>query len=196
MILGRNGVGKTTMFKLLLGHVFQDKGNIVIANNLKIGAVIEEPTFYENLSAEDNLKYFEILYGVNPKLNELLKLVGLDCNNKQAVKKYSVGMRKRLSLARALINNPDVLILDEPLNGLDPVGIKDIKDLIKQINYEKNITILISSHLIRETEGLASHYCILHNGSIIEKISAESLIKSDTDITKWFIESTGGVLNG
>lgn len=166
-LLGLNGAGKTTLLKLTIGLLNKNSGEI-INNSNKISAIIETPTFYENLTGFQNLKYHAILTGTSDEeINNALSDVSLDHSDKRAVKKYSLGMKQRLGLARAILSNAPLLLLDEPFIGLDPAGVHDIKEIIRKLNQERNVTILLSSHLIKETEALATHYAILHNGSIV-----------------------------
>ena len=143
---------------------------------LKIGSLIETSGLYKNATAYENLKRFSILYGSNEKeINEILKIVGLSETGKKKVKDFSLGMRQRLGIAIALLNNPELLLLDEPINGLDPEGIKDIRDVIVKLNKEKNITFLISSHLLDELSKIVTRYGIINKGELIEEIDAKEL---------------------
>lgn len=178
-LLGLNGAGKTTMMKIALGMVEADSGECEFGyneNDNGIGAIIETPTFFENMTAYENLKYYALLIGCDD--NEIIKsldLLGLDWQNKKKVKKYSLGMKQRLALARAIMGNPSFIILDEPLNGLDPAGIIEIKELLYKLNKERGVTIFLSSHLIRETDNLATHYAILHNSKILTQFNKEEI---------------------
>lgn len=168
--LGPNGAGKTTTMKLIIKILKQNSGTIKFynENNIKIGSLIEEPAFYENLTAMENLEVMRKLLKF-PKDNilETLKLVGLDNEKNKLSKYYSLGMKQRLGLALALVNKPNLLILDEPTNGLDPQGIIEIRNLLKFLNEKQNVTILISSHQLNEINNLATRIGIINNGKII-----------------------------
>ena len=143
---------------------------------MKVGSLIEAPGLYKNASAYENMKRFSILYGADEsKINEILNMVGLDNTGKRKAKDFSLGMRQRLGIAIALLGEPELLILDEPINGLDPEGIKEIRDVIVKLNKEKNITFLISSHLLDELSKIVTKYGIINNGELIEEISAKEL---------------------
>lgn len=181
--IGKNGAGKTTLLRVLLSLTPKDSGEVSYYDNLsisdiglKVGSLIESPGLYKNASAYENLKRFSILYGADVnKINEILSLVGLKNVGKRKVKNFSLGMRQRLGIAISLLGNPELLILDEPINGLDPEGIKEIRDVIVKLNKEKNITFLISSHLLDELSKIVTKYGIINNGELIEEISAEAL---------------------
>ena len=181
--IGKNGAGKTTAMKLILGLLNPTSGGIKIFNNenlnssrYKIGSLIESPGLYKNFSAYENLKRFSILYGgTEEDINELLKLVNLENVGNKPVRAFSFGMKQRLGIAIALLGNLEILILDEPINGLDPSGIKDLRDLILKLNKEKQITFIISSHILDELSKIATRYGIINNGILVEEISSEEL---------------------
>lgn len=181
--IGKNGAGKTTFMRVILSLTPKDSGEVIYYNNksindigLKVGSLIETPGLYKNATAYENLKRFSILYGADEtKITEILNIVGLDNNDKRKVKDFSLGMRQRLGIAIALLGEPELLILDEPINGLDPEGIKEIRDIIVKLNKEKHITFLISSHLLDELSKIATKYGIIDNGELIEEISAKEL---------------------
>ena len=181
--IGKNGAGKTTFMKIILGLTPRDNGEVIYCDNksikdigLKVGSLIEAPGLYKNMSAYENLKMFSILYGADEsKIDEILNMVGLKGVGKRKTKDFSLGMRQRLGIAIALLNEPDLLVLDEPINGLDPEGIKEIRDIILKLNKEKNITFLISSHLLDELSKIVTKYGIIDNGSLIEEIDADEL---------------------
>lgn len=187
--LGRNGAGKTTTIRMLLGLIRPTYGQIeIFGENLfknqkrilrRIGSIVEVPGFYENLTAKENLLINAKIIGVHKKnaIDEALEIVGLQNENKKLVGKYSLGMKQRLGIARALLHNPELLILDEPTNGLDPIGIKEMRRLIKSLAAERNITILISSHILSEIEQLADHIGIIHEGKLLEEIGIDHLRK-------------------
>lgn len=189
-LIGRNGAGKTTLIRIICGLQEPTSGEYTIygesnfSNNLSIarkrmGAIIETPSIYSDMTAKDNLIEQYKLVGMSnyEGINDLLKLVGLENTKKKKVKNFSLGMKQRLGIAIALVSNPDFLILDEPINGLDPEGIIEIRELILKLNKEKRITILISSHYLDELSKIATHYGFLDNGSIIKEISSEELMK-------------------
>ena len=189
-LIGKNGAGKTTLIRIICGLQEPTNGNYTIygTNNSsgniasvrkRMGAIIETPSIYGEMSARDNLVEQFKLVGM-PSLDgidELLKLVGLDNTGKKKAKNFSLGMKQRLGIAISLANNPDFLILDEPINGLDPQGIIEIRELILKLNKENRITILISSHYLDELSKIATHYGFLDNGSIIKEISSSELMK-------------------
>ena len=181
--IGKNGAGKTTFMRTVLSLTPKDSGEVRLFGDksikdvgLKIGSLIESPGLYKNASAYENLKRFSILYGADEnKINEILELVGLSDTGKRKTKDFSLGMRQRLGIAIALLGDPEFLLLDEPVNGLDPEGIKDIRDVILKLNKEKNITFLISSHLLDELSKVVTRYGIIDNGVLIEEIDAKKL---------------------
>ena len=181
--IGKNGAGKTTFMRVVLSLTYPKSGEIKLFGDktisevgLKIGSLIEAPGLYKNLTAEENLKRFSMLYGADEsKIPEILKSVGLENTGKKKARDFSLGMRQRLGIAIALLGDPELLLLDEPINGLDPEGIKEIRDLIVKLNKEKNITILISSHLLDELSKVVTRYGIINNGQMIEEISAKEL---------------------
>ncbi|MDC2867886.1 ABC transporter ATP-binding protein [Bacillus sp. BP-3] len=189
--IGRNGAGKTTTIRMLLGLIKPTSGKIEIFGEdffqnqkeilRRIGSIVEVPGFYENLTARENLLINAKIIGVHKKnaLEEALEIVGLQHETKKLVGKYSLGMKQRLGIARALLHYPELLILDEPTNGLDPIGIKEMRKLIKSLAQERNITILISSHILAEVEQLVDHMGIIHEGKLLEEISLEALRKTN-----------------
>ena len=189
-LIGKNGSGKTTLIRIICGLQEPTNGSYTIYgvdnsnSNIasvrkRMGAIIETPSIYGEMTARDNLIEQYKLVGM-PSLegvDELLQLVGLSTTGKKKAKNFSLGMKQRLGIAVALANNPDFLILDEPINGLDPQGIIEIRELILKLNKEKRITILISSHYLDELSKIATHYGFLDNGCIIKEISSEELMK-------------------
>ena len=184
--IGRNGAGKTTLIKMLVGLSSPTSGTIELFENKnlnkerhRIGTVIEAPAFVPHLSAKQNMIIQWELLGSKDKsiIEETLKLVGLDNVGKKKVKKFSLGMKQRLGIAMTLIGKPDFLILDEPTNGLDPEGIIEILHMLKKLNQEKGITILISSHILSELSKLATRYGIINEGVLIEEFTEEELVK-------------------
>jgi lantibiotic transport system ATP-binding protein len=176
--LGPNGAGKTTTLRLILGLIKKQSGTISIfgksfgENRLdilrNIGSLIESPSLYGHLTAYENLLILQKIYQCPiERINEVLALVGLSNTGKKRAGKFSLGMKQRLSIAMALLNNPKLLVLDEPTNGLDPQGILEMRELLKQLNREKGITIIISSHLLAEIEKIATHVGIINHGKLI-----------------------------
>jgi len=176
--LGPNGSGKTTTLSLLLGLLNNQKGDIEIfgqhlgANRVnilrKIGSLIETPSLYGHLTAKENLEVYRQIYGASKeRIGDVLQIVGLESTGKKVVKKFSLGMKQRLSIALALLPNPELLILDEPSNGLDPAGIIELRELIKKLNKEYGMTILISSHLLAEVEKMVTHVGIIFKGRML-----------------------------
>lgn len=189
-LIGKNGAGKTTLIRIICGLQEPTSGSYIIygkRNNStdiinarkRMGAIIETPSIYGEMTARDNIILQYKLVGMPEYdgINELLKLVGLENTGKKKAKDFSLGMKQRLGIAIALANNPDFLILDEPINGLDPQGIIEIRELILKLNKEKRITILISSHYLDELSKIATHYGFLDSGSIIQEITSEELMK-------------------
>lgn len=187
--IGPNGAGKTTTIKLILGLQHISSGNVIIngydiQKNFekalqKVGAIIENPDLYMYLSGYDNLKLISNLYPhVDKKrIDEVIKLVGLENRIHDKVSKYSLGMRQRLGVAQAILHKPNLLILDEPTNGLDPEGIKDMRNLLVKLAHDEGMAILISSHNLSELENLCNKISIIKNGSIVETSNLEDVKK-------------------
>ena len=187
-LVGRNGAGKTTLIRIICGLQSPTSGayalygtdsrnlNIVKARR-RMGAVVETPSIYLDMSAEDNLKQQYRVLGLPSfeGIPELLKLVGLEDAGKKKARNFSLGMKQRLGIAVALAGDPDFLVLDEPVNGLDPQGIIEIRELILKLNRERQITVLISSHILDELSRLATHYGFIDGGRMLKEISAEEL---------------------
>ncbi len=168
-LIGPNGAGKTSIMKILVGLTRNYTGEVDLSGVRDIGCMIETPNFYPYNTGYQNLMYFAGLNGVGKKkVKELLGLLGLMNAANKNVKAYSLGMRQRLGIAQALLKDPDVLILDEPTNGLDPEGIYEVREYIKNIANEKNITVLISSHLLSELEKMCNRAIIIKKGEIIQ----------------------------
>ena len=190
-LIGNNGAGKTTMMRILSNLQRQTSGTVLKAKNIKVGAIIESPALYPALSARGNLKYQLKLTGcpnknIEEKTNELLALVHLQ-DNRKLVMNYSLGMKQRLALAMALVGSPDFLILEEPLNGLDPEGIKDIRSVIVKLNQKYGVTIMISSHILGELQKVATDYGFLKNGSLIREFSSSEIM--DTDLETFYFKN-------
>lgn len=183
--IGKNGAGKTSTMKLLLGLSFPSDGRIELFGEKdlnqarkKIGSLIEAPGLYKNCTAYENMKRFAILYGATEEqIHEYLKWVGLDKTKNKKVGKFSLGMKQRLGIAIALLGNPELMILDEPINGLDPEGIKEIRDIILKLNQERGVTFLISSHLLDELAKIVTRYGIIHSGVLMEELTTGELEK-------------------
>lgn len=181
-LIGKNGAGKTTLMKLLLGLTTANTGEIRLfeSDNLhearrKIGSLIEAPALYKNETAFENMKRFAILSETSDEeIYHLLTLVGLEKTGAKKVDQFSLGMKQRLGIAIALLGNPELLVLDEPTNGLDPAGIKEIRDIILELN-KKGVTFLISSHLLDELGKIATNYGIISKGVLVEEISLKEL---------------------
>ena len=191
-VVGENGSGKTTIIRLVTGLIFADEGSYelfgvsnkdkkILQSRKKVGAVVETPSIYRNMTAYENLKTQCLLLGVNDenKIKEVLETVGLSdlYDSKKQAGNFSLGMRQRLGIAMALLNEPEFLILDEPMNGLDPEGIVSMRELIIHLNKNKNITFLISSHILTELSLIANRYGIISKGKIIKEISYEEMKK-------------------
>lgn len=202
-LIGRNGAGKTTVLKMLCGLSSPTKGDITFFGKTgkellplmsRIGSLIEQPGLYMNMSATENLKIKCIASGVKSKgyVEELLESVGLKDVGKKRVKSFSLGMKQRLGIALALVGEPDLLILDEPINGLDPQGIVEMRDILSQLNRDKNITIIISSHILEELSKIATNYGIIHNGSLLEEIGRDELIAKCSGRIELVVDNIGG----
>lgn len=188
-LLGKNGAGKTTTMCMLLNLTYPSSGEIFLfgkdpkkySNEIysNIGSIIETPGFYENLTAYENLKVISKLRGnYNPqRIRLVLEMVNLSDAKSKKFKDFSLGMKQRLGIAAAIMHNPELLILDEPINGLDPFGIKEIRALLKRLSHEYGITILISSHILSEIENIADVIGFMDEGILIEEISRENLFK-------------------
>ena len=186
--VGKNGAGKTTLIRLVCGLQLPTSGDFelygvkcsdkaISKSRRRMGAVVETPSIYLDMTAEDNLKQQYRILGLPSfdGISELLKLVGLDNTGRKKAKNFSLGMRQRLGIAVALCGSPDFLVLDEPINGLDPQGIIEIRELILKLNREQKLTVLISSHILDELSRLATHYGFIDSGSIVREMSAEEL---------------------
>lgn len=185
--VGKNGAGKTTLIRLICGLQYPDGGEVEIcgfkntnAARKRMGAIVETPSLHLNMTAKENLQIQFDTIGIKDysSIDSLLEFVGLADTGKKVAKNFSLGMRQRLAIAIAMCNNPDFLVLDEPINGLDPQGIIDVRELLIKINQEKGITILISSHILDELAKVATHYGFISNGKIVAEMSAEELAAS------------------
>lgn len=186
--VGRNGAGKTTLIRVICGlqeptsgeyaiYGISNKDRQISKSRHRMGAVVETPSIYLDMTAEDNLKQQALVLGLPnyESIPEILKLVGLENTGKKKARNFSLGMKQRLGIAVALIGNPDFIVLDEPINGLDPQGIVEIRELILKLNHEHGITVLISSHILGELSKLATHYGFIEKGHIVKEISADEL---------------------
>ena len=186
--VGKNGAGKTTLIRLICGlqeptsgeyTLFgrKNKDKDILKSRRRMGSVIETPSIYLDMTAEDNLKIQYRIIGLPSfeGLNDILKLVGLENTGRKKAKNFSLGMRQRLGIAIALVGDPDLLVLDEPVNGLDPQGIIEMSELILKLNKEQQITFLISSHILDELSKVATHYGFIDKGQLIKEISREEL---------------------
>jgi len=187
-LVGKNGAGKTTLIRVICGLQDPTSGDFALYGTKhtdskiykarrRVGAVVETPAFYGDMTAKENLKMQYAMLGLPTYdgIDELLSLVQLSDTGRKKAANFSLGMKQRLGIALALCGNPDFLILDEPINGLDPQGIIEIRELILRLNRERNITVLISSHILAELAKLATHYGFIDSGNIVQEISAEEL---------------------
>lgn len=187
-LVGRNGAGKTTLIRIICGLQEQTGGEYTIygvpsgeagisAVRRRIGAVIETPAVYPDMTAEENLRQQDMLHGLPSyeSIPDILKLVGLYDTGRKKARNFSLGMKQRLGIAIALVGNPDFIVLDEPINGLDPKGIVEIRELILKLNRERGITVLISSHILGELSKLATHYGFIEKGHLLKEMSAAEL---------------------
>lgn len=185
--IGLNGAGKSTLIRMVSGLAHLTAGHIelfgetsekgLIQARKRMGTLIENPAIYANMTARENLEVIRIQRGIPGKdcITESLKKVGLEETGKKKVKKFSLGMKQRLGIAMALLNEPELLILDEPINGLDPMGVVEMRELFKSINQEYGVTIIISSHILSELHQLATDFGIIHHGALIDQITAKQL---------------------
>lgn len=186
-LVGRNGAGKTTIIRMVTAQTAPTAGELSLFGaaepgalgkmRARTGAMVETPSFYPYLTAKENLEYYRIQRGIPGRncVDEVLRLVDLKKAGTKKFKTFSLGMKQRLGLALALMDRPDFLLLDEPINGLDPEGIVELRNLLLDLNRERETTILISSHILSELENLATHYGFIDNGRMLEQISAKAL---------------------
>lgn len=207
-LLGPNGAGKSTTIKIILGLVQPTTGNVNIgefdinknrAEALQmVGAMVEYPSFYEYMSGYKNLKLYANMYNLtDDRVIDVLKMMDLFEDKDKKVKEYSLGMKQRLGIARAFLNNPKLVILDEPTNGLDPVGVIEIRNLIKKLAKEENITFLISSHILGEMQNLCNNIAIINKGKIIVKGDLTELLQESgsENLENYYLKIIEGVKN-
>lgn len=205
-LLGRNGAGKTTTIRMITGLLQQTSGEVYLFGEKmhkptkqlfgRIGALIESPAFYENLTARENLKIISDLRGTQTKdsIDKVLKLVNLEHETKKKVKQFSLGMKQRLGIAMALMHEPEFIILDEPTNGLDPIGIQQIRLLIKRLSAENGVTILISSHILSEIEQMADKIGIIDKGILLEELTMEEIKYKNRHYVKMTVSDVGSMI--
>jgi ABC-2 type transport system ATP-binding protein len=206
--LGPNGSGKSTTIRMLLSLIRPTSGQILLFGRdlavdryqtlARVGALIEKPDFYNYLSARKNLEILGKLSKVrdlNTRIDEVLDMVGLLPRAKSVVRTFSLGMKQRLGIAQALLHKPDLIILDEPTNGLDPQGQKEIRDLVKSLSQESNITILISSHILFEIEQIANRMVIINKGKALVEGNVHDLINGDDRQVTYVVENSDSVRN-
>ena len=182
--IGNNGSGKTTAMKIILGLLEADSGDItlfgskdLLSGRKRIGSLIEAPGLYKGCTAKENMKRFAMLFGGEEKeIDDLLSFVGLGDVGKKKVRAFSLGMKQRLGIAVALLGNPEILVLDEPTNGLDPAGIKDLRELFEKIASEKGVSLLVSSHHLDELSRIANVYGILVDGRIVDETRKDDIL--------------------
>lgn len=200
-LTGRNGAGKTTVLKLISGLAKPTEGNVCLFEKNghdtmnvqnRVGVLIESPGIYPNMNANENIKLKCLAKGISSKsyIAELLESVGLSTADKKKVKHFSVGMKQRLGIALALAGNPELVLLDEPINGLDPQGIAEIREMIIKLNRERGITFIISSHILGELSKIATSYGIIEKGELKKQILKTELTE---DLEEYFFSLTGGV---
>lgn len=201
-LIGRNGAGKTTILKMISGlsaptegefSLFGKSGKSAYQHMSRIGTLIEAPGIYPNMSAYENIKLKCIAMGVRKQgvIEELLNTVGLGNVGKKKVKNFSLGMKQRLGIALALVGDPDIVILDEPINGLDPQGIAEVRETLSKLNKEKNITFIISSHILEELSKIATNYGIIHDGVLIKEMTREELLAECSERIELKTNDTG-----
>ena len=204
--VGKNGAAKTTLISLICGLQYTTSGDFslygipsteetITKSRRRMGAVVETPSIYLGMTAEDNLKEQFRILGLPSfdGISDLLKLVGLENTGKKKARNFSLGMKQRLGIAIALAGDPDFLVLDEPVNGLDPQGIIEIRELILKLNRERQITVLISSHILEELSKLATHFGFIDGGHMLKEISAEELEKACRKCTRVEVSNTGAL---
>lgn len=185
-LIGRNGAGKTTLMKVVTGltektdgefELFSKSNSEAVKQKRRIGCLIENPAFFGNLTAYQNLKYYAIQKGITDmnQIDNALEVVGLMEGRNKKFRKFSLGMKQRLGIAFAIMDNPDFIILDEPINGLDPIGISEMRDTFKRLNQDKGVTIIISSHILSEMYMVANRFLFIEKGQVLKELTKEEL---------------------
>lgn len=182
-LVGKNGAGKTTLMRIICGLTQQSEGSYTLLGKTddetvrrNMGMLIEKPGIYEHMTALENLRYFSLLFGIGDREHQrILELVGLQNAGKKKASQFSLGMKQRLGIAIALLGNPDFLILDEPINGLDPEGVYEMRKMLEMLNREHGTTIMIASHILSELHKLATDYAIIDGGCLIDEFSKDTL---------------------
>jgi ABC-type multidrug transport system ATPase subunit len=193
-LIGKNGSGKTTLLKILTKLIPQYKGAVFADKKFCISALIDSPSLYLNMSANENMHHHALLLGIKEKsaIVFFLDLVGLSNIGNKKVSAFSLGMVQRLKIAISLLSNPELLILDEPLNGLDPEGITELRNLILNLNKKSGTTILISSHILSELEQVATRFGILHNGKIVTEFKYQDLVNTNRTLENIYMDAIKG----
>lgn len=207
-LIGPNGAGKTTLIKTILRLYYYDKGSVKICGYdtkkqleqalSKVGSIIEKPDMYDQLTGRKNLKITELLNNIHDQkyVEEMIEFVGLKTRINDKVKKYSLGMKQRLAIANALIKKPKLLILDEPTNGLDPKGIRELRQMLKTISQEQNMSILISSHILSEVENICDRVVIIDQGRLVKEFGIEEVKYKNISLEEEYFSETESFENG
>ena len=185
-LIGRNGAGKTTLLKILSGltestdgdySIFSKTGDDLRRQRRRIGCLIEEPAFFKNMTARENLKYYCLQKGITDlsQIDNVLETVALTGTDKKKYKDFSLGMQQRLGIAFALLDSPDLVMLDEPINGIDPIGVSELRDTFFSLNRERDVTLIISSHILSELYAVANRFLIIDKGKVIKDLTKEEL---------------------
>lgn len=197
--IGKNGAGKTTTIRIITGLAKPNSGKVELFNGERlssargrIGTVIESPAFYPHMTAFENMETLRIFLGIKDKQvsGEILNIVGLSGTDKVKAKNFSLGMKERLAIGLSLLSDPEFLVLDEPTNGLDPTGIREIRELILTLNRERNVTVLISSHILGELTKIATCYGVIANGSIVAEVQAQEISEKFKSCIKLMVNDT------
>lgn len=185
-LIGRNGAGKTTLLKILSGltestdgdySIFSKTGDDLRRQRRRIGCLVEEPAFFRNMTARENLKYYCLQKGITDlsQIDKVLETVALTGTDKKKYKDFSLGMQQRLGIAFALLDSPDLVMLDEPINGIDPIGVSELRDTFFRLNRERDVTLIISSHILSELYAVANRFLIIDKGKVIKDLTKEEL---------------------